>query len=52
MDAIQIEECDDVTIEIGIDEIIKEFNAVVVQIKYKEKVIKELLVRGSVECIE
>ena len=52
MDAIQIEECDDVTIEIEIDEMIKEFNAVIVQIKYKEEVIKELVVKGSVECIE
>lgn len=52
MDVLEITEDDNVTIEIEIDEMMKEFDGVIVKIKYKDEIIKELTVRESVECIE
>lgn len=52
MDVLEITEDDNVTIEIEIDEMMEEFDGVIVKIKYKDEIIKELTVRESVECIE
>lgn len=52
MDVLEITEDDKVTIEIEIDEMMKEFDGVIVKIRYKDKIIKELEVEENIKCKE
>lgn len=52
MPILEITEDDKVTIEIEIDEMMNEFDGVIVKIKYKNEIIKELEIEGSVKCKE